>query len=480
MLSGLNLGAFFNVDFQRGRIDFLSRIKRIVPSRNASSNTSVDQRMSNGERPPRLSTGLEPSFFLKRSFDNSTVVTDASMGYLAAQSTSGSSSPTNCSQYNYSTDRSVRHKQESFSSYVPDSSLQLSIPGPGAVANMMSYSSKTASTGRTSIESAGSIAAFSDDGSCLPDSARPIIGKMPLSPIPSAVRTPDAPPVVPSLGLSALFSKPAYFSAPVIPFPTISSTSSSATVSKPTIPKTTQRKVQVDVFARPTRLPMPTPGVLEINIDPSVLRQYGEVYYVPPDGGNPIRIKASFAAPPASVPSFEPVQFMLPPLNQRKTQQRKPSVLSQVQNEIEYFHSQTSSESQSNGRRSLSPIAAALSSRSDPPAHDFLLESSTNVMNADGFGADEFLPLDLEEPLLSARGLLALHASGTKNKNHSANIHRSDSVSSFGRRRTPRGDDQRFFLDLPDGVTDDVEGLDEVNMSMEERDILRSLFADMH
>ena len=550
-MSGLNLGAFFNVDFQRGRIDYLSRIKRIVPSRNSSSNNSIDPRMSNGERPPRLSTGLEPSFFLKRSFDDSNsssstaaAVIDSNTATSNQSCTSGSSSPTNSSRYNNSSDRSVRSKTEpSFTSYAPDGSLwsslpssipnnlQLTIPGTDSdsSANMICYSSKTTSTGRTSMESAGSIAAFSDDGSCLLDTARPSTGGASVAPIPAAIRTPpsstpDAPPIVPPLGLSALSSQPTYFSASASQPPPLTSSISTSSSSSTTMmnalapitadPSTTssvvqtqQRQVQVDVFKRPTRLPVPQPSVLEISIDPAVLRQYGEVYFVPPEGGHPIRIKASFATPlsSAAAPALAPFPCILPPMNnfnpgqstqqpqppRKNQQQRKQSVFSQVQSEIEYFHSQASGGKKqqqqsvaSSGRRSsLSPIAAvALSPRHDLPLHDFLLDSaSAGAVNNNNHGfADEFLPLDLEEPLLSARGLLALHASGSKSsRSHDApHLHLSESSTSlFGRLHTPRGDDQRFFLD---GVADDVEGLDEANMSMEERDLLRSLFADMH
>lgn len=490
-MSGLNLGAFFNADFQRGRIDLLSRIKRIVPSRNGSTNGSVDPRTGTGDRPSRMSSDLEPSFFLKRTFENA-----VGADYFPP---SNSTSPTNSSRYNYSTDRSSRPRTEpTLATYFNQSqpfgipqSLQISIPAPGDNCGLSSepcFSSKTASTGRTSIESAHSVA-FSDDGSVLLDSARPCPS---VIPIPLAVNTPPSQPdvpVVPPLGLSSILAQPtSYYSATnsqpnTVPPSPVATTGALDNMPAPAavIPEATRHSMQVDVFARPTRLPVPQPSVVEIQIDPAVLRQYGEVYYVPPGGGHPIRIKASFGAPPTV--TGPPVSCTMPPLARssqqssqapRRVQRAKSSGpdmcrtlgISRSQNDVAYFHAQASSTGSvmhaSAGRQSLSPITAAPTSRSVSSTNDFLLDP-TNAA-AGGFGEETFLPLDLDEPLINS------------SRSGAGNVEQLP----LSARAAASETDQRYFLNLPDDAEDDVEDLDEGNMSMEERDILRSLFAEMH
>jgi len=149
----------------------------------------------------------------------------------------------------------------------------------------------------------------------------------------------------------------------------------------------------------------------EISIDPFVLAQYGEIYYMPPEGGKAIRIKANYIsdhssrAPLRSVSSENPIETPSSPSLKRSSPNKKTN--NSTNSSSSSFFATAGKKSSSSSSSSLLPSESSLfldqsGQRTDPELLDNL------AMGVYGRDHHTDMHMDFHEYPLAPTPLLSL------------------------------------------------------------------------
>lgn len=374
VLKGSLVGAYFNSSFQRGYPELLSNIKRTVASRSrsmgsmdGSQDATPSEFTAPGKRKRRSMTANTSLGHMEDEMQLWSASLDTGMDDMLSESNSmfppfpfiSKSSLPNSNLLNDSMDNTslIAYGDSDFHKSSNQSKLSLSLPSGPSNKDTTTKALSSKKHKKVLSQLQKTIAMYGHLSSAF---VSPREGMNDTINTPSAVYTPKGAVSSDSNSLLMEHDSPISLDCNAnsvlcmadVASPDVESSPKSPRGRPPRIRKPklfdddTYSPYNGEILARGIHRPVPTvprtPGgrevmiedLTEISIDPFVLAQYGEIYYMPPEGGKAIRIKANYIsdhssrAPLRSVSSEHPSET--PSSSKRSSPAKKSSSNSAV------------------------------------------------------------------------------------------------------------------------------------------------------